>query len=71
LNQVAAADSRASQFDIAVRDALVGVLVRSPGGVWSLQSYELGSGNQLSLIDEAPVGSTTANGAVLLRAFRR
>jgi hypothetical protein len=70
LNQVAAIDSSVSQFDIAVRDSLVGVLVRSARGVWSLQSYELGSGHQLSLINEAPVGSTTANGAVLLKAFR-
>lgn len=70
LNQVAAADSSVSQFDIAVRDSLVGVLVRSSGGAWSLQSYQLRPGNQLSLINEAPVGSTTANGAVLLKAFR-
>ncbi len=70
-NQVAAADPGVSQFDIAVRGSLVGVLARSAAGAWSLQSYELGPGNRLSLIDEAPVGSAAANGAVLLPAFRR
>jgi hypothetical protein len=69
-NQAAITDASVSQFDIAVRDGVVGVLARSPRGVWSLQSYELGSGNQLSLIHESAVGSATANGAVLLRAFR-
>jgi hypothetical protein len=69
-NEVAVADASVSQFDIAVRGSLVGVLVRSARGVWSLQSYELGAGNQLSLINEAPVGSAAANGAVLLTGFR-
>jgi hypothetical protein len=68
--QVAAADADESQFDIAVRDSLVGVLVKSPAGVFSLHGYELGGGNQLSSIGEAPIGAA-ANGAVLLPAIHR
>jgi len=69
-NQVAAADSAESQFDIAVRDSLVGVLVKSPTGVFSLHSYELEHDNQLSSVSETPMGSS-AGGAILLPAFHQ
>jgi hypothetical protein len=68
--QVASSDASESQFDIAVRDSLVGVLVKSPEGVFSLHSYELGEGNQLASIGETTIGGA-ANGAVLLPGFRR
>jgi len=67
--QVAAADAGESQFDVAVRDLVVGVLVKSAGG-FALHSYELDRSNQLSSIGETPIGAA-ANGAVLLPTFRR
>jgi hypothetical protein len=68
--QVAAADVGESQFDIAVRDDVVGVLAKSPDGVFSLHSYELDGEDHLSSIGEAAIGAA-ANGAVLLPALRR
>jgi hypothetical protein len=68
--EVAATDAGESQFDIAVHDSVVGVLVKSQAGIFSLHSYELGGGNALSSISETPVGAA-ANGAVVLSALHR